>query len=187
MAALPPPLDDLNPAQREAAEILEGPVLVIAGAGTGKTHTLVHRLVKLAESGVPAESILLLTFTRRAASEMTRRAGQIVAQARAEVDEAFDAPIRGRDGQLAQEVPGSGPEIDDGHSGAAPEKLDYLFRPLPCVARGLIEAMGVGLNTREPALGAARVLLVRRGCDRSRLVLRRSRVATRGQGCHKRE
>ncbi|MGH9319964.1 MAG: ATP-dependent helicase [Vicinamibacteria bacterium] len=68
----------LNPAQEKAAEILEGPLLVIAGAGTGKTHTLVHRLVRLVESGVPAESILLLTFTRRAAEEMIGRAAEIL-------------------------------------------------------------------------------------------------------------
>jgi ATP-dependent DNA helicase UvrD/PcrA len=68
----------LNPAQEKAAEILEGPLLVIAGAGTGKTHTLVHRLVRLVESGVEAESILLLTFTRRAAEEMISRAADIL-------------------------------------------------------------------------------------------------------------
>ncbi|GMR24282.1 MAG: ATP-dependent helicase [Acidobacteriota bacterium] len=67
----------LNPTQREAAEILDGPVLVIAGAGTGKTHTLVHRLVKLVESGVAPDSILLLTFTRRAAEQMIARAAEI--------------------------------------------------------------------------------------------------------------
>ena len=70
--------ENLNPTQREAAEILEGPVLVIAGAGTGKTHTLVHRLVKLVESGVASEAILLLTFTRRAAEQMIARASEIV-------------------------------------------------------------------------------------------------------------
>lgn len=68
----------LNPAQQRATEVLEGPLLVIAGAGTGKTHTLVHRLVRLVESGVEAESILLLTFTRRAAEEMISRAAEIL-------------------------------------------------------------------------------------------------------------
>ena len=53
-------------------------MLVIAGAGTGKTHTLVHRLVRLVESGAPAESILLLTFTRRAAEQMIERAADIL-------------------------------------------------------------------------------------------------------------
>jgi DNA helicase-2/ATP-dependent DNA helicase PcrA len=64
----------LNPAQREAAQSLSGPVLVVAGAGTGKTRTLVHRLVALIRAGVPGESILLLNFTRRAAQEMIDRA-----------------------------------------------------------------------------------------------------------------
>ena len=54
--------NDLNPAQFEAATSLEGPLLVIAGAGSGKTRTIVYRLARLVESGAPASSILLLTF-----------------------------------------------------------------------------------------------------------------------------
>lgn len=69
-------LNGLNPAQKRAASVVDGPVLVIAGAGTGKTRTLVHRLVHLAQQGVPPETILLLTFSRRAAQEMIQRAGE---------------------------------------------------------------------------------------------------------------
>jgi len=65
---------ELNEAQYQAATALEGPVLVVAGAGSGKTRTLTYRVARLVESGVPARSILLLTFTRRAAAEMLRRA-----------------------------------------------------------------------------------------------------------------
>ncbi len=65
---------ELNPAQREAVESLDGPHLVIAGAGSGKTRTLVYRVANLVLQGVHPESILLLTFTRRAAQEMLRRA-----------------------------------------------------------------------------------------------------------------
>jgi len=83
-------LDLLNPAQRQAATygaraqheaFQSGPLLVIAGAGTGKTMTLAHRVAHLVLEGVNPERILLLTFTRRAAQEMTRRVETIVRRA----------------------------------------------------------------------------------------------------------
>ncbi|MFH0981480.1 MAG: ATP-dependent helicase, partial [Planctomycetota bacterium] len=71
-------LDELNPAQREAVTHGEGPLLVVAGAGTGKTKTLVCRVAWLIDQGVSPERILLLTFTRRAAAEMLSRAGRLI-------------------------------------------------------------------------------------------------------------
>ena len=68
----------LNPEQCAAATAGEGPLLVLAAAGTGKTRTLVHRVAYLIERGVPAERILLLTFTNRAAKEMRDRAEAVV-------------------------------------------------------------------------------------------------------------
>ena len=68
----------LNSAQLEAVRHRDGPLLVIAGAGSGKTRTLIYRVARLIESGVPPGAILLLTFTRRASQEMLRRAEQLV-------------------------------------------------------------------------------------------------------------
>jgi len=70
----------LNERQLEAARHGAGPLLIIAGAGTGKTNTLAHRVAHLVLQGVAPERILLLTFTRRAAQEMTRRAQRIVGE-----------------------------------------------------------------------------------------------------------
>lgn len=64
----------LNPSQREAVYFNNGHLLVIAGAGSGKTRTLTYRVVRLVEDGVSPRAILLLTFTRKAAAEMIRRA-----------------------------------------------------------------------------------------------------------------
>ena len=68
----------LNPAQLEAATVVQGPVLVVAGAGSGKTRTLVFRVARLVEQGIDPRAILLLTFTRKAASEMLRRASTLL-------------------------------------------------------------------------------------------------------------
>lgn len=68
----------LNEAQYQAVTTLDGPVLVVAGAGTGKTRTLVYRVAHLIERGTEPEHILLLTFTRKAAQEMLHRAGQLL-------------------------------------------------------------------------------------------------------------
>jgi DNA helicase-2/ATP-dependent DNA helicase PcrA len=83
-------LHELNPAQRRAVEHgvagaaggLAPPLLIAAGAGTGKTKTLAHRVAHLILHGADPQRVLLLTFTRRAAQEMTRRAHRILALAR---------------------------------------------------------------------------------------------------------
>src|SRR4051812_28896540 len=94
-------LDALNSAQRDAATYGEraakgaweaGPLLVIAGAGTGKTNTLAHRVAHLVLEGVAPERLLLLTFSRRAAQEMIRRARRIVALATEKSAEDGNAP-----------------------------------------------------------------------------------------------
>jgi len=75
-------LDDLtaqlNPEQAAAALYGDGPLLIVAGAGTGKTRTLIYRVAHLLQRGVKPERVLLLTFTRRAAQEMLTRAERLV-------------------------------------------------------------------------------------------------------------
>src|SRR5687768_8864476 len=68
---------DLNEAQFKAVTTTEGPLLIVAGAGTGKTRTLVYRVARLVDIGAKPESILLLTFTRRAAASMLTRAAAL--------------------------------------------------------------------------------------------------------------
>jgi DNA helicase-2/ATP-dependent DNA helicase PcrA len=68
---------ELNEAQFKAVTTTEGPLLIVAGAGTGKTRTLVYRVARLVEIGAKPESILLLTFTRRAAASMLTRAAAL--------------------------------------------------------------------------------------------------------------
>ena len=75
-----PWLDELNPQQRQAVTHGDGPLLIVAGAGSGKTRTLAYRVAYLIATGVDPEKILLLTFTRRAAEEMLKRAEGIVSR-----------------------------------------------------------------------------------------------------------
>jgi len=69
---------ELNEAQYDAATTMNGPLLIVAGAGTGKTRTLVYRVAHLIDQGIDPRSILLMTFTRRAAEEMIRRASLLI-------------------------------------------------------------------------------------------------------------
>ena len=76
--SLVPYKETLNPSQLEAVNFKEGPLLVIAGAGSGKTRTLTFRVARLVEEGISPGSILLLTFTRKASQEMLKRASALL-------------------------------------------------------------------------------------------------------------
>jgi DNA helicase II / ATP-dependent DNA helicase PcrA len=71
-------LNELNPAQKDAALHLSGPLMILAGAGAGKTKTITHRVANLISSGVSPQSILAMTFTNKAAGEMRERVNNLL-------------------------------------------------------------------------------------------------------------
>ncbi|MCZ6558582.1 MAG: ATP-dependent helicase [SAR324 cluster bacterium] len=73
-------MTSLNPSQQQIVEHMEGPALVIAGAGSGKTRVITHRVAHLIEKGIPPSSIMMVTFTNKSAEEMLRRAEGLIAK-----------------------------------------------------------------------------------------------------------
>src|SRR5882724_3325529 len=138
-------LEKLNAAQRKAVTHGEalaekgyraGPLLIVAGAGTGKTDTLAHRVAHLVIHGVDPARILMLTFTRRAATEMRRRAQEITRK-------ALDEPLGGIGHSIAQRLSWT---VADGMKGTRPAQAlgdavaDAAQRFVECLARDFLRA-----------------------------------------------
>jgi len=165
-------LRDLNPEQRRAVETLEGPVLVLAGAGTGKTRVITRRIAHLLGAGVPPESVLAMTFTNKAATEMRERVAALVGSRRAEAVtvgtfHAFCARVLRRHGEAVGIRPDFAICDDADQIGTARKVLRDLrvqeasLQPRQLLS--LVSRMKNGLVSCDEALDAA-------GDDRDTLV-----------------
>jgi DNA helicase-2/ATP-dependent DNA helicase PcrA len=153
-------LDQLNPQQREAVETTEGPVLILAGAGSGKTRVITYRIAYLIEhAGVMPESILAMTFTNKAAAEMAERVEKLVgglsiAKPVISTFHSFCVRVLRRDIdalQIPSAVPGQPP------IGHTKKFVIYDESDMQAVVKGVMKRLGVDDKQLTPRTVLSRI------------------------------
>ena len=153
-------LDQLNPQQREAVETTEGPVLILAGAGSGKTRVITYRIAYLIEhAGVMPESILAMTFTNKAAAEMAERVEKLVgglsiAKPVISTFHSFCVRVLRRDIQALQ-IPSATPgQPPIGHT---KKFVIYDESDMQSVVKGIMKRLGVDDKQLTPRIVLSRI------------------------------
>lgn len=131
-------LNDLNPAQQEAVKAGDGPLLILAGAGSGKTRALTHRAAWLIKKGISPENLLLLTFTNKAAGEMKERVKKLV---------GVVPPMAGTFHSFCARVL----RVDGHHVGIDPSFIIFDEQDSLAAAKEVIQNLGFG-NSLKPNL-----------------------------------
>ena len=159
----------LDPDQQAALEILDGPLLIVAGPGTGKTRTLTHRLARLIERGVAPESCLAVTFSRRAAAEMEERLAALIPEAAGRLTVAtfhsLGLMILKKSGDLP-------PEVRVATPAELVEIVRELFEVTATKAERLLEEIGkvrCGRGEKTPEMGE-RIALYQAALERRNLL-----------------